>query len=269
MEQEKKDCAGFLGERAQKALALVFVLLAVFLLVQSVSGIKNWAFIGNDIPPQATITVTGKGDIDVKPDIAEFSFGISEESLVVGDAQAKVAKTENNVLSFLEQSGVSKDDIKVSGYNIYPRYEYQTSIGTLYPQPVGKQVLAAYVVSESVDVKVRALGNAGKIIGSMGELGVTNISGLTFSVDKQDEFVKDARSKAIADAQNDAEVLAKSLGVSLVRVISFSENGPNPGPIYYAKAMGVGMTSSDVPSPALPSGTNKISSQVSITYEIR
>lgn len=245
---------------------LVLVLLAVFLLAKSITEIKLWGSVGKDFAPQTTITVSGKGDVVVKPDIATFSFSITEESLVVGTAQDKVAKSEKEVLAFLDKAGVSKDDVKVSGYNIYPRYEYTGSSAYGYG---GKQVLAAYVVSESVEVKVRKTSDAGKIIGSMGELGVDNISGLTFSVDKQDEVIKEARVKAIEDAKASAKSLAKDLGVSLVRIVSFSENGGGyPAPMYYSKGVSVAMDA-EMATPELPAGTNKITSNVSITYEIR
>ncbi len=273
MNQEKNtcDCSHWVDGRLYKAGISVLALLAIFLFAKTVSEVKGWALIGKDIAPQTVITVTGKGDVVVKPDIATFSFGIEEESLVVGDAQDKVAKSEQEVLAFLTKAGVSKDDIKVSGYNIYPRYEYRTAYGGVasYPQQNDKQVLAAYVVSESVEVKVRKISDAGKIIGSMGELGVTNLSGLSFSVDKQEEVVKEARVKAILDAKASAKSLARDLGVSLVRIVSFSENGSYPPPMYYAKTMSLGMANADAQTPELPSGTNKISSSVSITYEIR
>lgn len=258
----------FEDPKIKKAVVITLSLLALFLFSKTISEIKGWSLIGKDIAPQTTITVLGKGEVVVKPDIAAFSFGIQEESLVVGEAQEAVAKSEAAILAFLAESGVAKDDVKVSGYNIYPRYEYGVTESRSYPQPDGKQVLAAYVVTESVEVKVRKLADAGKIIGQLGELGATNLSGLTFSVDKEEEAVKQARAKAIADAKASARGLAKDLGVSLMRIVSFSENGDFPGPIYYAKAE-MGMASAGRAAPELPSGTNKITSQVSITYEIR
>lgn len=252
--------------KVKKGTAVALALLSIFLFAKSISEIKAWGLIGKDVAPQTTITVSGKGDVVVKPDIATFSFSITEESLVVSEAQDSVAKSEKSAIAFLEKAGVSKDDIKVSGYNLYPRYEYKGA--NIYGQN-GKQVLVAYVVTESVEVKVRKISDAGKIIGSLGELGVDNLSGLNFTVDKEEEVIKDARAKAIDDAKAKAKILAKDLGVSLVRIVSFSENGSYPRPMYYAKTASFDMAESGVSTPELPSGTNKITSEVSITYEIR
>lgn len=263
-EQEQSHFSGK-GVKFWKAGTIALALLALFLFTKTISEIKGWNLIGAAAPQSATITVSGKGEIVVKPDIATFSFGIQEESLIVSDAQTAAAKSENDILNYLKTNGVSADDIKVSDYNIYPRYEYpQTG---MYGN-TGKQVLAAYVVSESVSVKVRKISDAGKLIGSLGELGATNLSGLTFSVDKQDDVMKQAREAAIADAKVSAQKLASDLGVSLVRIVSYSENGYNPGPIYYAKDMAMS-AGAVAPSPVLPSGTNKITSNVSLVYEIR
>ncbi len=267
MDQEKNvcDCSPRMDSRLYKIGAGVMAILFVFLLTKTVTEMKGWSLIGKDMPPQTTISVSGKGEVVVKPDIATFSFSITEEDLVVGNAQDKVAKSENEVLSFLEKAGVDKADIKVSGYNIYPRYEYRGA--TAYNS--GKQILAAYVVTESVEVKVRKTADAGKIIGSMGEYGVDNISGLTFSVDKEDVVLKEARVKAINDAEASAKQLAKDLGVSLVRIVGFSENGGGyPVPMLYSKAE-VSVAGADRFTPELPTGMNKITSNVTITYEIR
>lgn len=268
MENDKNtcDCSHWVDGRFYKAGAGVLLFLAIFLIVKSVTEVKGWALIGKDVAPQTTITVSGKGDVVVKPDIATFTFSITEESLVVSTAQDKVAKKEADVLAFIEKAGVAKDDVKVSGYNLYPRYEYRNA--TIYGQN-GTQVLAGYVVTESVEVKVRTLSEAGKIIGSLGGLGVTDLSGLNFSVDKQEAVNKQARVLAIKDAKTSAESLARDLGVSLVRIVSFSENGSYPMPMYYAKNQSLGIGGADIATPELPSGTNKITSNVSITYEIR
>lgn len=271
---QEQDRNGQLYGKVLSTGAVALGLLAVFLFTKSISEIQGWRLIGKDIAPQATVSVSGKGEMVVKPDIVTFSFGVEEESLVVGDAQAAVAKTENAILDFLKKNGVAKDDIKVSGYNIYPRYDYEYN-GRTYDGRVslplpggGKRILAAYVVSEYVEVKLRNLSDAGKLIGGLGELGATNVSGLTFGVDKEEEVLKEAREKAIADAKEKAKRLARDLGVSLVRIVSYSDGGGYPGPYYAKMEMATGAARDSV-SPELPSGTNKIVSQVSITYEIR
>ena len=103
----------------------------------------------------------------------------------------------------------------------------------------------------------------------MGSKGASNVSGLSLTVADQDALQVQARDKAIAQAQGKAQELAKSLGVSLVRVVGFNEN-QNGGPVYYAKASaGMALEAAPAPAPAIPTGQNKITDDVTLTYEIR
>ena len=126
-----------------------------------------------------------------------------------------------------------------------------------------------YNVSQTVELKIRDISVAGEILSGIGEFGATDVSGLNFIVDNEDEINDQARDLAIQDARTQAKVLAKSLGVRLVKIVNFSENGDYP--VYYGmeKAMAVGGGMADSVAPQIPAGENTITSNVSITYEIR
>jgi uncharacterized protein YggE len=163
----------------------------------------------------------------VKPDIATISFGVSAENLDVAKAQTESATKMNNIIKLLKDKGVDEKDIKTTNYSIYPRYDYTRTASAGYPYG-GKQVLAGYTVSQNVEVKIRDISKAGELLGGVGEFGVTDVSGLSFSVDKIKEVKNQARDAAITDAREQAQVLAKGLGVKLVKITSFSENGNYP-----------------------------------------
>ncbi|MEK9186649.1 MAG: SIMPL domain-containing protein, partial [Patescibacteria group bacterium] len=103
--------------------------------------------------------------------------------------------------------------------------------------------------------------------GSMGEVPVTEISGLTFTSKNEEGQIREARKKAIEDAKGKASVLAKDLGVRLVRIVNFYESGNYP-PIYYKGAMSIGGAEADSGVPTVPTGENKIVSNITITYEL-
>ena len=101
----------------------------------------------------------------------------------------------------------------------------------------------------------------------MGALGVTDMGGLNFTNDKYDDLVKQARDQAIVQARSEAKKLAKSLGVRLVKIVGYSEGST---PIYYDRMMSIAPTAMGKSAEAvLPTGENKITSNVSITYEIK
>lgn len=251
-----------------KRISLILgIILILFIGIKTLESAKKLSYIGKAQNVPSTINVSGKGEITTTPDIATFSFTVTEEAATVGEAQKKATDKMNALLAYVKKSDVSDKDVKTLSYTIYPRYDYQ---GQTYYNP-GKQVLAAYVVSQTIELKVRKLENAGTLLTGIGEFGATNVSGLSFLVDKQDELVREARDKAITDAKNEAVKLAKALGVKLGSMTSFYESSPYYpiSPIYYSRDMAAGNMMSEKAAPQIPSGENKIVSNVTITYEIK
>jgi len=256
-------------ERAWKIATILFAMLSAFVAVLIVKELKSIAYVGADVPVTNTIAVSGTGDAVAVPDVATFSFGVSETAKTVSDAQTAATNKINAALKAVRDAGVADKDIQTTSYNINPHYDYQNNICTVNSCPPSHSVLTGYDVSQEVQVKVRDLTKAGSIFTSIGSLGLQNIGNLAFSVDKPETIQAQARSKAIDNAKAKADTMAKELGVTLVRIISFSEDtGGNPRPIMYA----VGMADSAVksaPVPELPAGQEKVTDNVTITYEIR
>jgi uncharacterized protein YggE len=128
--------------------------------------------------------------------------------------------------------------------------------------------LTGYEVSQTILVKVRKTEDAGTILAKIGALKVENISGLDFVVDNIDVIEAQARDKAILDAKQKAEKLSKSLGINLSHIVNFYESGNTPIYAYAGVSLDAKMASPSVP-PQIPTGENKIVSNVTITYEIR
>lgn len=258
--------------RLTKAILWSVVLLAIFLGVQSLNALKENSYIGKGAYAVNTITVSGKGEVFAIPDTGSFSFSVVEEGKTVKEAQDKASKKMNSILDAVKAMGVEEKDIKTVGYNSYPKYDYEQSrICTAGYCPPGKQVLNGYEVSQTISIKVRKTDQAGDVLTRVGGLGATNISGLSFVVDDEEKSQNEARNKAILDAKAKAEELADSLGVDLVRIVTFSESGNYPTPFYGGVMMDKAMSArveGDV-SPQTPVGENEVVSNVSITYEIK
>lgn len=254
-----------MSQGARPWIVLVAVVLSLFLVAKTVNEFR---YPVGDNTPSPTITVSGKGEVYVKPDIATISFGVTAESLDISKAQTQSAEKINAIIAALKKLGIDEKDIKTTNYNMYPRYEYQKT-SVMYPYESGKQVLVGYVVTQGITVKVRDLSKSGVVLSSLGELGATDISGLSFEVDNDDAVKSAARAQAIADAKVNAEVMAKALGVRLVKITGFSENS------YYPYAYKTAVMEQSVRdgagnvAPEMPTGENLITSNVSVTYEIR
>lgn len=262
------------GQRIAKYLMAALLLLTAFLTVEVLQGLKKFGYIGKEIYPQRTIMASGEGEAFAVPDIASFSFSVVENAKTVSEAQKTADAKIARALKSLKDKGIEDKDIKTTNYSFYPKYEWQAAscLETVYPNcPPGKNILTGYEVNQTITVKVRETDKAGDLVTEMGAIGASNISGVEFTVDDREKYVSQAREEAIKKAKENAKKLAKDLGVSLGKMLYFNENGNYPTP-YYAEGKGGGMDMavSSVPTRAeLPVGESKITSNVSITYEIK
>ena len=255
-----------------KTASLVGLILSVYLIVLIVGEIKSYGFIGGGSTASNVMTFDGKGEISAAPDLATVSFTIRENSKQVKDAQTKVTMKEKEVLDFLDKSGIAKKDIKTENYTSYPKYDYGSpcyyNAGVPCRQDSPK--ITGYEVSEYISVKIHDLTQAGEIVKGIGAAGVSEMNGPNFSIEHEDSLKAQARKMAIDEAKAKAKILAKDLGVDLVRIVNFSENGNYPPMMYGKGVMSLDAASTGAtPSPQLPTGENKITSNITITYEIR
>jgi len=255
--------------KVSKYFVVLIFILCFFLIAKTLVEIKEFRFVGSDVYPQNVITMEGFGEVFAIPDTATFSFSVVEEANSSEEVQVKALDKVNAVIEALKKEGIEEKDIKTIGYNLYPRYENSRSGQTNLIYPPTNRVLAGYEIDHTISVKVRKIDDAGKILGLVGQMGVSNLSSLGFTIGDEEEYLEQARKLAIDDAKEKAQNLSKDLGVRLVRIVSFSEGGHYPlGRGAGEDAKFLSLPSSEV-MPEIPVGENQIISQVYITYEIK
>ncbi len=253
------------------SLVLVFV-LAFFLAVLSANALKEYSYIGKGVYPTNTLSVTGEGEVQSLPDVAQFNFTVTEEASSVSEAQDAVTEKISQALDSLRDLGVEEKDIKTTGYNANPRYEYPEVVcmGLNCPRS-GDRVLSGYEVSQTIAVKVRDTAKAGEALSVVANTGISNVGGLQFVIDDQDVLIAEARVEAIADAEEKIQQLAESLGVKVKKVVHFSESFGEPYPMYERAVSSFEGMGGDAQfkAPQLPTGENTVRVQVYVTYEIK
>ena len=208
-----------------KYINWALILLCVFLGVLTLTGLRKLQYIGKEIYPQRTIMASGEGESFAIPDIASFSFTVTEASESVETAQGLLDQKIAQALKVLKDAGVEEKDTKTTSYNVYPKYEWEQIVCITYPCPQGQNKLVGYEVSQSVTIKIRKVDQAGDVVSKVGAVNVSNISGLEFTVDDREKYVAEAREAAIKKAKENAEKLADDLGVRLGKMMYFNESG--------------------------------------------
>lgn len=244
-------------------MLLLVILLLVFLLVWLAVDISNKAQESENF-----ITISGTGEVYVKPDLGLITFSTLTQASTVAEALSQNTVKMNSVIEVVKKEGVQDKDLKTTNFSIYPKYEWHRELNCFISScPLSRRVLTGYEVSQSLQVKIRDLVKIGDIIQSATDQGANQVSSLQFTVDDQDGLKEEAREQAIKEAKDKAETLARQLDIKLVRIVNFSEGGQFPQP-YYSYATEDALSKGGG-APSIETGENKIQVTVSLTYQIK
>jgi len=241
---------------------IALCVLSLFLLV-AMGHISETAATTN------TVSFTGEGKVTATPDIA-----VIDASIVTQAVDSKTAQDQNNtkskaVTDFLHKESIDDKDIKTSGYNIYPQSGTRpcpVNSGMMYPCTQTQQV-TGYQVSQSYEIKVRDLTKVSAVLDGLVSAGANQVNNLGLQIENPDALQAQARQKAIDAAKAKATELEKQVGISLGKIVDFSENtGGYPVPMYALDAKAQGMGGG---GPSISTGTNDITDNVTITYQIK
>lgn len=256
-----------------KALTGLVLVGAVLMGTKILTEAKEYRFIGAEVIASNTISVYGSGEIYQAPDIARVSFTVREESEKVVEAQNKLNTKIKASLDAVRKLGIEEDYIKTENYNSSPKYEWQNQYpcNHNYGCDDGKSVIIGYEFSQSVTLTIHNLEIIDEILGALGQAEVSDIQGPNFAIENEDDLKAEARKDAIDEARTKAEALARDLGVTLGRITWFSEE--EEGSSRYKQTIayfqeGDYYDESEFGS-ELPQGETKITSNVTLTYEIR
>jgi uncharacterized protein len=218
-----------------------------------------------------TITVVGRGEVKVKPDVANTNIGVEVQAPTVDAAMAEAQARMNAILDALKGMGIATKDIQTSNFSI--TFERTP---TDQPAPTAQATAQAtpgkegefqppagfYHVSNMVQVTIRDLTDVGSVLDTAVKAGANNIWGVTFSLDDTQALEQQAREAAVKDAQARAASLAQLNGVKVGDVLAISEVvGSSPVIMQEKMALAGGGT------PVEP-GEITFSTQLQIVYAI-
>ena len=209
------------------------------------------------IQPETTITLTGKGTVDHAPDIAMISLGVQVEAKTAAEAMAQQTEKMNGVFAAVKAAGIADRDMQTGQLSLNPVYEYPNN---------ARPRLTGYKASNQLSIKVRKLDTLGKTLDAVVKGGGNTINGVSFSIDKPDQFQNDARIEAIKDAAAKAELYAKAVGYKVKRIVTISEQDYYPQPV----PMMMQMRQQDMAAAPTPIAAGEVSltQTVNVVFEL-
>lgn len=234
------------------------LLIAVLLSACGTAAMAQTPQAEENDAPLRTLSVTGSGKTYLTPDIAYISIGVHTENKDAAEAIASNTAQSQKVAQALKTFGIDAKDIQTNNFSVYPRQDYDQN---------GKPTDLVFVVDNTVFVTLREIDQVGDVIDAAVQAGANTISGIQFDVEDKSAAMSLAREAAVADAQSQAEDLAKAAGVTLgpVQTINSSNSYPIP---YMDRAGGVAMEAAAASVPISP-GQMTITVDVNVTYQIQ
>jgi uncharacterized protein YggE len=237
-------------------MQVVAGLLAVLLIVLIVSQVYNVQSKTKEVNDKHIITISAEGKVIAKPDLVTVSAGVQTNGDTAVNAQADNTKKMNAVISYIKNKvGIKDEDVSTQNYSIYQNYLN------------GSSTPSGYVVNQTLVIKLHDLNKASDLLAGLTQNGINQVQSVDYSINDPDNVREQAREMALSNAKDKASKLANAAGVKLGQLVSFSENTNPGGPIIYdAKASGMGGGGA---SPQLEPGTQEVTADISVTYEIK
>lgn len=204
------------------------------------------------------LAVVGEGKVDVSPDTAYVDAGITVDNRsTVKEVQDTINTINNKIIDALRQMGIEKGDIKTSNYSVYPNYKYDNNVN----------IISGYNGNATVEIKVVDTQLVSKIIETVTTAGANQIQGVRFAIDKPETYREEARTKAINNAKDQANKIAKDLGIKLGKINNIVESTPDnltSGKTVFPMSGG-GMGGGGAPT--IENGTQTVTSVVTLYFE--
>ncbi|HEY1772087.1 MAG TPA: SIMPL domain-containing protein [Gammaproteobacteria bacterium] len=214
------------------------------------------------LPDQAYISVSGRGELNVAPDIAYISITLEKIAPDAKAARADVEARTAKVLAAARKVGIADKDIDAPSISIQPAYGWDRK----QPEGTSVQKLVGQQVTRTVTLTLRELDKYGELADGLVQSGVSSAYSIGFDRSDRAALEQKARALAVADAHGRAAGLAQSAGVNLGAVYSITEQdgGFAPRPM---RAMAL-EAASGPSAPEYLSGKIEISAEVSVLYLI-
>lgn len=171
-----------------------------------------------------TISVTGQGEVRIKPDRARVQIGVEARHRDLDTARNQVNKVVAAFLEFSRNLDTPPERVKSTGVTVRPEYDWDSQSR--------ERKFTGYFVARQIEVNLTELSKLGQLIeGALG-IGVNHVSDPQLLATDRARHYREALARAAQDARANAEILAKSLNTKVgpARSINATQGGYVPPP---------------------------------------
>ncbi|QWU16433.1 hypothetical protein SAMN04487895_10740 [Paenibacillus sophorae] len=207
------------------------------------------------------VSVVGKGELSMKPDIVYLSIGVDASASTAQEAQKTNGAKIQKLTALLKNTwGISEKDIQTAEFYVQPNYTYNEKEG---------QQVKGYNAHHVLRVAYRDLAKVGALLDAASEAGANNIGNARFAVEDTSAFEAQVIEKAMANADVKAAAIAKAAKRTLGQVLTVSQNDGGASPVLYEEnARAMANVADSASGTAVQPGEVKITTQLSVMYQL-
>jgi uncharacterized protein YggE len=173
----------------------------------------------------STINLQGAASAKYSPDIMVVDFNISSRNKEHKVAIAQMQKISNDLVVRLNKLGFTKEQIKLTAYNVNQEFDYTDN----------KQRLKGYVANQSLHLEfkldIEKLSSLFKSFADEPSNDITFNYATDFSKELKEKIKNELIPTAIKDAQSKAELIATTAKLKIIGIKDISYNAVSPAPM--------------------------------------
>jgi len=260
------------GGWAMRRISLVMSFLAM-------SAVVGCAGLGKQETPR--ICVTGKAEVSVVPDRVRLYTRVVTLDKDIANAKSENDRRTRATLALAEKFGIHPKDVMTDYLSIRPKYEQIVRSATgqalelddwvAWPKEsitkTGK--LVGYEMTRNITIALRDLKQFDNLLSAMIESGVNEVRQIEFQTANEDALRAEARQKAVQDAREKAEAIARQLGAKLGRAVLAQERDRHYESDIVATSYPAEAPPKETASATMAPGMITLSSSVDLTFELK
>ena len=178
-----------------------------------------------------SVSVTGQGEISVRPDRARLNLGVDQFAQEPRPAELATNRIVRAYLAELKKLGIEDKHVSTAGISLNPEY--------VWDEKLRQNRITGYRAHRDIQIVVEDLDKIGDLILSATQVGVNQVSPPMLESSQGKDLSRKALVKAAEDARGKAQLLAETLGAKLgaVHSVSASDGGAPPPVMYKVMAM--------------------------------
>ena len=209
-------------------------------------------------PNETILRVSGEGSVEIAPEIARISIGVTTTGATAMEALSKNNQDSSRLVKAIREAGIAGRDVQTSDLSVEPEYAEDDE----------EDRIIGWRAINSLTVTTADLENLGDLITVLFDAGGNTANAPDFDLTEASKLraLRDAERKALAEARDQAEATAAALGMRVARTLLVSDSKVN----FSGGGRYIVVTGSRMSRPAVPiePGMIEVQAEYSVEYAL-